>query len=156
MLCQQVGTPKYIHKQRYDFDLNNALYARPDEYDSLHDPFLRGYFDKPRTKRLLVHNDLITKDGKVKCDIKEFNRYRSVTLGNDGSGVNVVLVGGGGTRGWGCSSVGRASDRHAADAGSTSRCGKGIFSQSPLSVQTLLRCPYTPVRNRMHLYLCAR
>ena len=30
------------------------------------------------------------------------------------------------------------------------------FSHSHLSVQTLLRCPYTPVCNRMHLYLCAR
>ena len=29
--------------------------------------------------------------------------------------------------GWGCSSVGRASDRHAADAGSIPRCGKGFF-----------------------------
>ena len=31
-----------------------------------------------------------------------------------------------------------------------------FFSQSPLSVQTALRCPYTPVCNRMHLHLCAR
>ena len=46
---------------------------------------------------------------------------------------------------------GRASDRHAADAGSIPRCGEGFFSRSQLSVQTLLRCPYTPVRNRMHL-----
>ena len=30
-------------------------------------------------------------------------------------------------RGWGCSSVDRASDRHAADAGSISRCGIGTF-----------------------------
>ena len=45
--------------------------------------------------------------------------------------------------GWGCSSVGRASDRWAADAGSIPRCGKGFFSQSQLSMQTLLRCPYT-------------
>ena len=45
---------------------------------------------------------------------------------------------------WGCSSVGRASDRHAAEAGSIPQCGKGFFSQSQLSVQTLLRCPYTP------------
>ncbi|XP_076457532.1 uncharacterized protein LOC143291521 isoform X2 [Babylonia areolata] len=73
----KVGQPKYIHKQHYDFDLGNALYARPSEYDSLHDPFLKEYFHKPRTKRLLVQNDLITKDGKVKCDIKEFNKYRS-------------------------------------------------------------------------------
>ena len=35
--------------------------------------------------------------------------------------------------GWGCSSVDRASDRHAADTGSIPRCGKGFFSQSQLS-----------------------
>ena len=48
------------------------------------------------------------------------------------------------------SPVGRASDRHAADKGSIPRCGKGVFSQGQLSVQTLLRCQYTPVCNRMH------
>ena len=58
--------------------------------------------------------------------------------------------------GWGCISVGRASDLHVADAGLIPRCGKGFFSQSQLAVQTLLRCPYTPVCNRMHLHLCAR
>ena len=34
--------------------------------------------------------------------------------------------------GRGCSSVGRGSNRHAAEAGSTPRCGKGFFSQSQL------------------------
>ncbi|KAK7106689.1 hypothetical protein V1264_017916 [Littorina saxatilis] len=72
-----MGQPKYIHKQHYNFDLSHSLYARPGEYDSLHDPFLKNYLYKPRTKRLLVHNDLITRDGKVKCDVKEFNTYRS-------------------------------------------------------------------------------
>ena len=48
------------------------------------------------------------------------------------------------SRGWGGSSVGRAPDRHAADSGSIPHCGKGFFSQNQLSVQTLLRCPYTP------------
>ena len=57
--------------------------------------------------------------------------------------------------GWGCSLVGRASDRHAADPGSIPRCGMGFFSQSQLSVQTLLRCMYTPVRNRMYLQMCS-
>ena len=41
-----------------------------------------------------------------------------------------------GTR-WGCSSVGRAPDRHAADAGSIPRCGKGFFSQSIFSADSL-------------------
>ena len=43
--------------------------------------------------------------------------------------------------------MGRASHRRArrkTDAGSSPRCGKGCFSQSQLSVQTLLRCPYSP------------
>ena len=46
--------------------------------------------------------------------------------------------------GWGSSSVGRVSDRHAADAGLIPRCGKGFFSKPQISEQTLLRCPYTP------------
>ena len=59
------------------------------------------------------------------------------------------------------SSVDRASDRHAADAGSIPRCGKVFFSQSQFSVQTLLRCPYIPVCNptrgcKSYLHLCAR
>ena len=46
------------------------------------------------------------------------------------------------------SSVGRASDRYAADAGSIPKCGKGFFSRSQLAVQTLT-CVRT-VCNRMH------
>ena len=38
----------------------------------------------------------------------------------------------------------RALDRLAADAGSIQRCGKGFFSQSQLSVQTLLRVSIQP------------
>ena len=34
-------------------------------------------------------------------------------------------------KGWGCSSVGRASDRHAADAGSIPPVRRGIFFFSP-------------------------
>ena len=60
--------------------------------------------------------------------------------------------------GWGRSSVGRASDRHAADTGSIPRCGKGFFfSQSTFSADFLTVsvhprvrshpwCPYDPRR----------
>ena len=51
------------------------------------------------------------------------------------------------------SSIGRALDWHAADAGSFLQCSTGFFSQSQPLVQTLLRCPYTPVCNR--IYICA-
>ena len=58
---------------------------------------------------------------------------------------------------WGCSSVGRASDRHAAEAGSTSRCGKEFFS--PL-LNSLCRLSYdvhtAPMCNRMQHPLYAR
>ena len=57
--------------------------------------------------------------------------------------------------GLGCSSVGRASDRLAADAGSIPRCGKGFFSQSQLPVQTLFRCPYTPPCAIACISICA-
>ena len=50
----------------------------------------------------------------------------------------------------------RASDRHAADAGSIPRCGKGFFSLSQLSVQTLLRvfvtlCAIACINNCAHV-----
>ena len=46
--------------------------------------------------------------------------------------------GGGGVANW------KSIDRHAADGGSIPRCGKGFFSQSQLSVQTLLRVSAHP------------
>ena len=35
-------------------------------------------------------------------------------------------------------------NRRSTDAGSSPRCSKGFFSQSQLSVQTVLLCPYSP------------
>ena len=43
----------------------------------------------------------------------------------------------------------RASDRHTADAGSISQCGRGFFSQCQLSVQTFLRVLVHP-RVQLH------
>ena len=50
------------------------------------------------------------------------------------------------SEGWN-SSVGTASDRKArcnTNEGSIPWCSKGFFSQAQLSVQTLVRCPYSP------------
>ena len=58
-------------------------------------------------------------------------------------------------RGRGCSSVGKASDWHPADASSIPRCGEGFFSQRQLSVQTLPRCPYSP-RVQSHVLIYVR
>ena len=51
---------------------------------------------------------------------------------------------------WNVAQLVRAMDRHYIDAGLIPWCGKGFFSQSQLSVQTLLQCLYTPMCNRMH------
>ena len=45
---------------------------------------------------------------------------------------------------WVCSTDGSALDSHSADAGSIPRCSREFSSQSQLSVQTLLWCPYHP------------
>ena len=49
----------------------------------------------------------------------------------------------------------RASDRHAAESGSIPRCGKGFFSQSHLSMQTLLRVSVHP-RVQLHALTSVR
>ena len=40
------------------------------------------------------------------------------------------------------------------DLGSIPWCGKGSFPHGQFSVQTLLRCLYTPLCNGMHKHLC--
>ena len=56
-------------------------------------------------------------------------------------------------KGWGCSSVGRASNRHAVNAGSIPRCGI-FFSRSQLSVRTLLGI-HTSSCTIAYIYTCA-
>ena len=46
--------------------------------------------------------------------------------------------------GRGYNSVGRQTDRHAADKGSTSRCGKGVFLESPFNADSLTMFVHPP------------
>ena len=63
--------------------------------------------------------------------------------------INVLLlVNVGGCRR--CSSAGRALDWHTTDAGSIPGVARDFSPRVKLLVQTLLRCLYTPVCNRMH------
>ena len=81
----------------------------------------------------------------------------------------IVRVGGAGHKVWGqhhtmscvgrgCCSVGRVSDRHVAEAGSIPRGGKGFFSQSQLSAQTLTVsvAPQPPPHVRPHVLASVR
>ena len=53
----------------------------------------------------------------------------------------------------GCSSVGRASDRHATDAGSTPHYGKGFFSQSPFSADSLTVSVHSSVQSHAFIFV---
>ncbi|XP_052067338.1 reticulocyte-binding protein homolog 2a-like [Mytilus californianus] len=70
-LCE----PKHTTAQ-IDFDLTDPYgYVAFSQYEPLHDPHLRNHFNIPQTRRHLVRNGYIH-DGKVVCDLKEFNKYR--------------------------------------------------------------------------------
>ncbi|XP_062385644.1 fibrous sheath-interacting protein 2-like isoform X2 [Sardina pilchardus] len=46
------------------------------EYNSLHDPYLRGYLYRKDIHRRLIKGGFITKDDKVICSLRSLNRYR--------------------------------------------------------------------------------
>ena len=54
---------------------------------------------------------------------------------------------------WGSSGDQKA--RRIADASSARGCGRGLFSQSQFSVQTLIWCSYSPAGNGTHQHLWA-
>lgn len=72
---------KYYFLQKHktaqiDFDLTDPYgYVAFSQYEPLHDPHLRNHFNIPQTRRHLVRNGYLH-DGKVVCDLKEFNKYR--------------------------------------------------------------------------------
>ncbi|XP_062845251.1 uncharacterized protein LOC134303707 [Trichomycterus rosablanca] len=69
--------------------LGRSLYVEPVEFDtsdkdvevtcgsynSLHDPHLKKFFNKPKRKEHLFKQGLITQDDQVLCSLKELNRY---------------------------------------------------------------------------------
>ena len=46
------------------------------EYKSLHDPHLKSYYYTHGVRERLIRMGFITHDGKVLCNLKEFNDYR--------------------------------------------------------------------------------
>ena len=73
-----------------------------------------------------------------------YKSFRPVLSLNDFAERRLTSLQRYGLSGWGSSSVSRASDRYAADAGSIPRCDKGCFSKNQLSVQTLMVSVHPP------------
>ena len=61
-----------------DFDLSDPFFTeyKPGEYKPLHDPHLKHFLNKKSVRRCLMKNNLITKDGEVRCTLQEFNRFQ--------------------------------------------------------------------------------
>lgn len=56
-------------KDPYSQDVSNT-------YNPLHDPHLKNWVNLPRNRKLLQKQGLITDDGDVVCNLKEYNEYR--------------------------------------------------------------------------------
>ena len=63
-----------------DFDLSDPFFTeyKPGEYKPLHDPHLKHFLNKKSVRRCLMKNNLITKDGEVRCTLQEFNRFQVI------------------------------------------------------------------------------
>lgn len=71
----KIGTKRFRVPPDAEFDLSEP-YRPPPEYNFLHDPHLHDYLNNSLVRKRLTEKGLVTKDGYVKCTIKEFNDYR--------------------------------------------------------------------------------
>ncbi|XP_031442395.1 fibrous sheath-interacting protein 2 isoform X3 [Clupea harengus] len=70
-LCERLMQPKS------EFDLTDPRgFLVSSEYNSLHDPNLRGYLFRKDIHRRLFRGGFITKDDKVICSLRTLNKYR--------------------------------------------------------------------------------
>lgn len=71
-LCQSLS------QQKGDFDLTDPNgYKLSSLYNCLHDPNLKTYMHRKDIHSHLLTNGYITKNDKVICSLREFNRYRN-------------------------------------------------------------------------------
>jgi len=71
----KLGTRRFPVPPHAEFDVTNPNMP-PIGYNFLHDPHLKEYLNSPLVRNRLHEKGLITRQGYVKCTIKEFNDYR--------------------------------------------------------------------------------
>ena len=79
VLCACGDMQMWLSKN-YGFDLADPLlHCTPSSsgYSSLNDRSLRGYMAQPVMRRRLNRHGLLTRDGHVRCSLRELNHYRS-------------------------------------------------------------------------------
>lgn len=70
-----------LHVGAPEYDLSDPVNRRKvldlNKYSALHDPHLKGYFNRPNMLKHLRKQKLINDKREVLCDVHEFNKYRS-------------------------------------------------------------------------------
>ena len=68
----------YVKCRALDFDYDPLNTLMPSEYQTLHDPWLKDYYNKPSVHTKLVKKlDQVDKNNKVLCTLKQYNDYRN-------------------------------------------------------------------------------
>ncbi|XP_043561175.1 fibrous sheath-interacting protein 2-like [Chiloscyllium plagiosum] len=66
-----------LHQPSCEFNLTDPnLHLLKLNYQSLHDPYLSGYYRRKDILKKLKNQGLITENNKIICTLKEFNQYR--------------------------------------------------------------------------------
>ncbi|XP_078066496.1 fibrous sheath-interacting protein 2-like [Mustelus asterias] len=66
-----------LHQPSSEFNLTDPnLHLLKLNYQSLHDPYLNGYYRRKDILKKLKNQGLITENNKIICTLKEFNQYR--------------------------------------------------------------------------------
>ena len=60
----------------FDLSFPHESLSFSSEYNSLHDPYLKSYFNTEAMKNKLMKSKFVTEDLYVKCSLKEYNEYR--------------------------------------------------------------------------------
>ncbi|KAG8192066.1 hypothetical protein JTE90_025330 [Oedothorax gibbosus] len=84
---EELFTAPSVNKTMNLDDLSN-----PDsEYNSLLDPGLQTYFNKPAVRENLIKSGLMTKNGRIVCTLKELNDYRRHLARKQARAVQMTL-----------------------------------------------------------------
>ena len=60
----------------FDLSFPHESLSFSSEYNSLHDPYLKNYFNTEAMKTKLIKSQFVTEDLYVKCSLKEYSEYR--------------------------------------------------------------------------------
>lgn len=89
---QKIGKQLFKESKKIEFNLNDPhMIDVKFPYNSLHDRYLKCYFDNDKVINLMIKNGFLTKNLDVKCTIKEYNNYRKYLSNLEKDDVKKIL-----------------------------------------------------------------